>query len=62
MLVFPALAGDKVALYHPLQAPAGGKVLNRPLEQISWSRHFFCTKLGKQLKNSKFYAESISDV
>jgi hypothetical protein len=26
MPVFAALAGGKVAFYHPLQAPAGGKV------------------------------------
>jgi hypothetical protein len=51
MLVFAALAGGKVALYHPPQAPAGGKVLYRPLEQFFWSQHFFfCSKLGKQLK------------
>jgi hypothetical protein len=34
MPVFAALAGGKVALYHPLQAPAGSKVLNRPLEEL----------------------------
>jgi hypothetical protein len=34
MPVFVALAGGKVALYHPFQAPAGGKVLFRPLEQL----------------------------
>jgi hypothetical protein len=32
--VFAALAGGKVALYHPFQAPAGGKVLYRPLEEL----------------------------
>jgi hypothetical protein len=50
MPVFAALAGGKVALYHPLQAPAGGKVLYRPLEQFFWCPHFFCAKFGKQLK------------
>jgi hypothetical protein len=34
MPVFAALAGGKVALYHPLQAPAAGKVLYRPLEEL----------------------------
>jgi hypothetical protein len=34
MPVFAALAGGKVALYHPFQAPAGGKVLYRPLEEL----------------------------
>jgi hypothetical protein len=34
MPVFAALSGGKVALYHPLQAPAGGKVLYRPLEEL----------------------------
>jgi hypothetical protein len=59
MPVFAALAGGKVALYHPLQAPAGGKVLYCPLEElqrtVSWSNFFsvdifFCAKFGKQLK------------
>jgi hypothetical protein len=34
MTVFAALAGGKVALYRPLQAPAGGKVLNGQLEEL----------------------------
>jgi hypothetical protein len=34
MPVFAALAGGKVALYHPLQAPAGSKVLYHPLEEL----------------------------
>jgi hypothetical protein len=34
MPVFAALAGGKVALYRLLQAPAGGKVLYRPLEEL----------------------------
>jgi hypothetical protein len=64
MPVFAALAGGKVALYHPLQAPAGGKVLYRPLQLLQrsvkyftarWSNFFgvdifFCAKFGKQLK------------
>jgi hypothetical protein len=63
MPVFAALAGGKVALYHPLQAPAGGKVLYRPLEQFFWCRHFFLRKnSGNNLKKSKFYTVSISNV
>jgi hypothetical protein len=34
MPVFGALAGGKVALYHPFHDPAGGKVLYRPLEEL----------------------------
>jgi hypothetical protein len=34
MPVFAALAGGKVALYRPLQAPAVGKVLYNPLEAL----------------------------
>jgi thiol-disulfide isomerase/thioredoxin len=45
MPVFAALAGGKVALYHPLKAPAGGKVLYRPLEQFFWCQHFFLRKI-----------------
>jgi hypothetical protein len=35
MPVFAALAGGKIPLYRPLQAPAGGKVLYGPLEELS---------------------------
>jgi hypothetical protein len=41
MPVFAALAGGKVALYHPLLAPAGGKVLYRPLEELQRSVKYF---------------------
>jgi hypothetical protein len=57
MPVFAALAGGKVALYHPLQTPASGKValagvkvLYRPLEQFFCVNICFYEKLGKQLK------------
>jgi hypothetical protein len=81
--VFAALAGGKEALYHPLQSPAGGKVApaggkvlyrplqllqraensyNRPLEQFFWCRHFFAQNSGKNFYKSKFYAVSISNV
>jgi hypothetical protein len=36
MPVFAALVGGKVALYHPFQFPASGKVLYRPLEELQW--------------------------
>jgi hypothetical protein len=67
MPVFAALAVGKVALYHPLQAPAGGKavskVLYRPLEQFFWCRHFLLRKIRETtLKKSKFDTVSISNV
>jgi hypothetical protein len=78
MPVFVALAGGKVALYRPLQAPAGGKVLYHPLVQISvqvssrktWENEKNPSKpsklhifgLKKSSINSKFYAESVFDV
>jgi hypothetical protein len=34
MPVFAVLAGGKVPLYRPLGAPAGGKVLYGPLEEL----------------------------
>jgi hypothetical protein len=34
MPVFAALAGGKVPLYRPLRAPAGGKVIYGPLEEL----------------------------
>jgi hypothetical protein len=37
MPVFADLAGGKVALYHPLQTPAGGKVLYRLLDELQLS-------------------------
>jgi hypothetical protein len=63
MPVFAALAGGKVALYRPLQAPAGGKVLNRPLQLLQRLVKYFtarwrkfqsksqAAKLGKMKKN-----------
>jgi hypothetical protein len=48
MPVFAALAGGKVALYHPFQAPAGGKValagskvLYRPLQLLEQAVKYF---------------------
>jgi hypothetical protein len=77
MPVSAALAGGKVALYHPFQAPAGGKValtvskvLYRPLQLLQRAVKcncfgvdiFFAQNSRNYLNKSKFYAVSISKV